>query len=372
MKQSNPAETIVAIQVLRAVAALAVVFSHAAFDLHRFATGDVLRYFHLGDAGVDLFFVISGFVMVYASEPLFGRAGAATVFFVHRLVRIVPLYWLATTFYVAMALTAAAFAKPYNFDKSYDLQTIAASYLFIPLPRPDGVMQPMVGQGWTLNYEMFFYAIFALSLLAPRRVAVTAACCTLLALATLGRLLAPLPPPLAFWTDTIVLEFALGMLLGVAYRRGTKLAKPLALLLIFSGMVLFAIEPLIPSVPSLRFVTWGVPAAMVVTGATCGRFVLQKPTWRIPTIIGDASYALYLFHPMPIRAILLMARRAGFDMAHALWFYVPAGIATSVALALAIHFAFERPVTSALRRRLAFVGPGAQTAATKTQALPAE
>ena len=123
----------------------------------------------LGNAGVDLFFVISGFVMVYASERMFGRAGGQLQFITRRLIRIVPLYWLVTPLYLVMALAIPAF------EKSYSVASVVASYLFIPWPRLDGIMQPLVGQGWTLNYEMFFYAIFAAAILAPRRIAVALA-----------------------------------------------------------------------------------------------------------------------------------------------------------------------------------------------------
>jgi len=140
-------QTIVAIQALRALAATAVVFAHFQMDLGRLLNArDALPDLTLGNAGVDLFFVISGFVMVYASEPMFGRAGGPLQFMTRRLIRIVPLYWLVTTLYLVMALAIPAF------EKSYSVASVVASYLFIPWPRLDGIMQPLVGQGWTLNY----------------------------------------------------------------------------------------------------------------------------------------------------------------------------------------------------------------------------
>jgi exopolysaccharide production protein ExoZ len=333
-------ETIVAIQVLRAIAALAVVLSHSAFDLQRFGYGSPgpLSHFHLGDAGVDLFFVISGFVMVYASEPLFGRAIGALSFFIHRLIRIVPLYWLVTTIYVAISMPTA----------TYDLQTIAASYLFVPLPRPDGIMQPIVGQGWTLNYEMFFYVIFALAVLVPLRAAVIAASCTLFVMVAAGHVFAPLPPASGFWTDSIVLEFVFGMLIGLAYSEGVTLKQSIAVSLILFGFILIASGELVPH--EIRVVWWGIPAALIVTGATFGRFAMRGPVWRPLVIVGNASYALYLIHPAPIRAVLMLARWIGFDLGQALWLYVSAAVVLSTLLAVVIYFWLERPVTTAMRR----------------------
>ena len=161
---STGQQSIVAIQVLRALAATAVVCAHFQMDLGRLLNArDALPDLTLGHAGVDLFFVISGFVMVYASEPMFGRAGGSWQFMTRRLIRIVPVYWLASTLYLVMALAIPVF------EKSYSTASVVASYLFIPWPRLDGIMQPLVGQGWTLNYEMFFYAIFAMAVSAPRR-----------------------------------------------------------------------------------------------------------------------------------------------------------------------------------------------------------
>ena len=144
--------TVVPIQILRAVAAIAVVVSHAAQNLDRFAIApNTSHFFVSGAAGVDLFFVISGFVMVYASEPLFGSASGAVTFLYHRIVRIVPLYWLATTFYVIVAVLLPGLGT------AYPIRTVAASFLFIPTLLPDGGIHPVVLQGWTLNYEMLFY-----------------------------------------------------------------------------------------------------------------------------------------------------------------------------------------------------------------------
>ena len=98
--QSAPSQ-IAVLQVLRAVAALTVVFGHAQHDalVSAMRAGQAFTRNHAlpWGAGVDLFFVISGFIMVHASERLFGREGAARAFMLRRLIRIVPLYWLLAT-----------------------------------------------------------------------------------------------------------------------------------------------------------------------------------------------------------------------------------------------------------------------------------
>ena len=113
--------TLVSIQALRAIAAFMVLAFHLS-NLAEIAPRLQTTNFVLGAAGVDLFFVISGFVMVYSCERLFNRPGASAQFVVQRLVRIVPLYWLATT---AMVLLCAPFAST---------KAVTASLLFWPYP----------------------------------------------------------------------------------------------------------------------------------------------------------------------------------------------------------------------------------------------
>ncbi len=104
--QTTP--TLVSIQALRAVAALMVLVFHLCQELTKLGADLPATTFIIGTAGVDLFFVISGFVMVYSSERLFGQPRASIQFLARRVVRIVPLYWIATT---AMVLLLAPFAS---------------------------------------------------------------------------------------------------------------------------------------------------------------------------------------------------------------------------------------------------------------------
>jgi peptidoglycan/LPS O-acetylase OafA/YrhL len=345
---------IVPIQVLRAAAATAVVIGH--FQAVTSPTPEYfVPYAKLASAGVDLFFIISGFVMVYASESMFGRADGPLNFFARRTIRIVPLYWLATTVYVAIAVAA-----PSLVDVRYSAEFIASSYLFIPVARPDGAMNPVVGQGWTLNYEMLFYLIFAVAVFGSRRTAVAASSLALIGLVAAGRIFAPTSPVLAFWTDSIILEFVFGMLIGLAYREGLRLPKWLSGAVIIAGLVLFYLNLGVFEVPRAlanglvipRAIAYGVPAAVVVAGATFGDFSLAGVGWRVLAVVGDASYALYLFHAFPVRAVIYLFRWTGVDIESFRFFCLAVALGVSVAVAILIYYLFERPVTRALRSAL--------------------
>lgn len=124
---------LVALQALRAAAALAVALHHARHEAGflRGAAAEQAGYLPW-NAGVDVFFVISGFVIAYASGPFFGRPGGSRLFLTRRIARVVPLYWLATLLVLAIALL-----RPSDLV-STELRPILvfASFLFIRSPGP--------------------------------------------------------------------------------------------------------------------------------------------------------------------------------------------------------------------------------------------
>src|SRR5260370_21484140 len=98
--------------------------------------------------------------MVYSSESLFGKAGASRKFIGRRVARVVPLYWIATTISLLIQ------------QSFLNAAMLATSYAFIPYPNRAGEAYPLYGVGWTLNYEMFFYVLFASAIVLRREAAV--------------------------------------------------------------------------------------------------------------------------------------------------------------------------------------------------------
>jgi exopolysaccharide production protein ExoZ len=342
------------VQVLRALAALSIAMLHAQHDAGMLAERAGVSFTPLDRfpwaAGVDVFFVISGFIMVHASRGLFGTPEARGVFLVRRVARIVPLYWTVTTLYLAIALGAPAvlnsvLGEPWQ---------VIASYFFIPYTRPDGAAQPLYSLGWTLNYEMFFYGLFALAIVLPRRLAVAALTAGLLALVLLGRL-APLPQPFAFWTDSIILEFAFGLGLGLLRAAGVTLRGPVRGALAVIAIVLLALDlrdggswGALP-----RALAWGGPAALLVAAAALGHDrAAGGLATRLGVAVGDASYALYLLHPFAIRGGRELAARTGLTSVVGPWGFVILALVAATLAALLVHRLFERPATEGARRRL--------------------
>lgn len=340
------------LQVLRALAAFMVAVHHVQPDAALLAqrAGLTFEGSHLLPwlAGVDIFFVVSGFIMVHASDGLFDRPGATRLFLARRLARIAPLYWAATSLFLLVALAAPGALN----SGAPNLTQIAGSYLFWPVVSPQGQLQPVYSLGWTLNYEMLFYALFGLALALPRALVAPAVTLALAALVGAQAALGPLPLPFGFWGQPIVLEFAAGMglalLRGAGFRLGGGwrwLAAALGI-----GLLLVAARLEIDGQPWLTVLLRGGAASLLVLSATSGDG-RSAPSALVRGLahVGDASYALYLVHPFVIRGLRIAM--SGAAPGRPILFVILA-LAAAILAALAVYRWFERPATDWLRRRL--------------------
>jgi exopolysaccharide production protein ExoZ len=356
-KPSSPGGSgvLLSIQAMRGFAVLAVIMIHIQLYFSaQLAMPDFIPYFNIGAASVDLFFVISGFIMVYASERLFGRPDGTRIFFLRRIARIVPLYWATTTIMlIYLVLRHRDFDAGGNF-----FQWVVASYSFFPFPRGDGTVSPLHGVGWTLNYEMFFYSLFGCFVFSSRRgvvIAIGTLFCTLIAI---GVLFHPLPEPFGFWTSPIIIEFVFGMIIALAYRDGVRLPRWLVRTLVTAGFAVYAwsatkghfFGP--PPESAMRVLLWGVPAIAIIGGlALAAQRPQATPLWRLFGFLGDASYSLYLVHPMAL-AIPRIVLGRWIEPTSAPWLYVAAMLACAIAVPLVVYVFIEKPTTEALQKRI--------------------
>lgn len=333
--------TWLSIQYLRAIAALLVVLHHARnpepWLFNPFAGVSI------GQAGVDIFFVISGFIMYAAA-----RDETAGQFVYRRVVRVAPLYWLATIVSLAFFYRRQLLA----FDPML-LTKLMASLLFVPhynLLHPTEIW-PVLVPGWTLNYEMFFYAVFALALLSRKLVPVVIG---LIGLAVAAGLF--LRSPDALWrtyTDPILLDFAFGLLIARFYPAH---ASRWLVVLLPLGVLLLLLTPL----PGLwRALTWGVPAALIVMGALALEAGGSLPRLAGLKSIGDSSYSIYLVHPMVITVVDRVVEKLPVGGLLQFGLLLAAAFSGSVLAGMAIHRWVERPLLRRLQgRRRAAVGAG--------------
>ncbi|GJE54946.1 acyltransferase family protein [Methylobacterium thuringiense] len=351
---------LVLVQALRAVAALLVVMHHAQFETAALANRTDLGFrpstLLPWPAGVDVFFVISGFIIVYASGSLYGRPGGRRRFLAHRVARLVPLYWLVSAAYLAIALAVPGMLTGDVAAAGLDPVYVAASFLFWPMLRSDGTALPLYGLGWTLNCEMFFYALFAIGLGWGRRAAVVWLVATLGILALARAAFPDMPMPLAFWASPVILEFAFGAALGLARAEGVRIGWPVRSLLLAVGIGLLMLVPE-PS-PALHPILYGIPSALLVAAAALGRDTAARgdgaPSLpvRAAAALGDASYALYLVHPFVLRATREAILRAGLAQHLGAWGSLVFMVGLAVVVSLVVYRVVERPLTRRARRLL--------------------
>ena len=332
-------QNFVGIQCLRGLAALMVVFYHLEVQTRRLE----MPWPHLPvlQAGVDIFFVISGFIMWWISATRPDRT--AWDFYKDRARRIVPLYWLTTAFVVAVLIVAPTALRTTVFD----LEHIVKSFLFIPARHPisDG-FQPTLVPGWSLNIEVFFYLIFGVAIAVAgvnlaRRSAIMIS--TLAGMALVGWIARP-QGVLGFYLQDLEVEFAAGVLLGVAYGKGWLRSGSLWWIAIAAGMLSLIVVEFMPlGLP--RAVEWGAPAAAIVVGGVLVPPFSFGPLERL----GDWSYSLYLTHPITLAASSAAWRNSGLQLAAL--YPVMAVTAAVAAAGLTYHLA-ERPIDRFLKRRM--------------------
>jgi exopolysaccharide production protein ExoZ len=293
------------IQALRGIAASLVVLSHAFGPLTDH--GILPAWFtpvgySFGGLGVATFFVISGFIMITMAYEDFGHVSKATAFARRRIVRIVPTYWIAT--FVAFTLYTML---SIGLSKVPTWGELLESLTFIPYStNPAADMQPVLGQGWTLNYEMFFYALFALALTLPRRIGLPALFLTFVGIVAGGSLLKPFDDlshattVLTFLSDPMILLFAAGIGIGVLKKKSDWCVRypfqiTLALIAVqLAVIVIFRIPSRVPFPASIA--TW-LPGILAVAVCAFAAPSTRRGSFEsLSEILGDASYSTYLFH----------------------------------------------------------------------------
>ena len=333
-----------AIQCLRAFAALVVVADHCCRVMN---TRSHFQIFAFGGHGVDVFFVISGFIMLFSTPA--SMTGAS--FMMRRLIRIVPLYWTMTILF-----SLAAILIPSIFRTAHpDIARFVKSLLFIPhyhATRPTEVL-PILTPGWTLNFEMFFYLIFAFSMIVFRKWLSLAAPVIIVVAIVAGGLFAQTSATGRTYTNPIMMEFVFGIAIGACVLRGWQRGLwtlavvfgvgALASFLMFDRLGLYA-----------RPLAWGGASAALV--AVCLGLELRGVNFnrRVPLILGDASYSIYL-----VQIIVLGGIRAIGNALHLDWTNWGVDVATTL-LALAAASAtgilmfqlFEKQVGRALQKAM--------------------
>ena len=358
------------IQFLRAIAAILVAYAHSVTVQMRFSHSFQQDLFHLpglGAAGVDIFFVISGFIISYsAGRYKGGREGAA--FLGHRFKRINPVYYLVTVLLILLSL------HPQLKDHSFLLTwtQIGKSIILLPVFDRTGFSGIILSQGWTLSFEWFFYLLFLATILSRTRHKERWLMIMISTLVTAGLFLHGGDYRLHFISNPILLEFLLGVVIYWCYSR-ISVPKTTARILLFSGIALYILEigtgygyigdstrTVDGSLSLLRLFLWGIPAALLVSGCLfvekngSGSFILNN---KLIDLLGNSSYSLYLLHFIVFDLCVALYLRVGFFMNPDLAIFVQLVLAIT---ASALFYKWvEAPLLRRLRKSPPVVSPAA-------------
>jgi exopolysaccharide production protein ExoZ len=300
---------------------------------------------------------LSGFLMVHLHRDMFGHPGAWHQFFGRRITRIVPLYWTLTTVALVLFLVAP---ELFALHKGFDWGYVLGCYLFIPIPMKDGLASPILGAGWTLEFEMCFYALFTVALLWRKGLAILFG---VLAISTIFGFAFQFSRP---WEDLVtspmLLEFALGCTVALATPKfgakvpGAPLLMALSIGLLVAGAFAYvAIPPnqtQFVASPLTRVWAFGAPCALLVASVVWLNPRCEGRTGRTFVMVGDASYSIYLFQVLSLPAIAIVLRMIHLpsvlpvDLAIAvLWFL-------SCASGIGCWRYIERPLTRRIKSAL--------------------
>lgn len=291
-------KNILSLQALRGIAAIMVVFHHTVRaltvnnshnDLGSPWVVDIPWLVEIGSSGVDIFFVLSGFIMIYISSYDTGKLSPGK-FILNRLERIYPIYFLITLFICLLAIASSL----KNNVLSYDLMPHRLmSFLFVPTFNEKGLLQPILGVGWTLNYEMYFYLVFSLSMIFGRKLLFYIPTILITALYSMSFLLADGSASREFLGNAIVFEFCFGMFIGYLYVN--RLLPPMnGKFLVLVGLFMLVSVSIYELNKTSRLMSYGLSSSILFLG-----FLLLNNGIKIPNFlvkIGNASYSIYLLH----------------------------------------------------------------------------
>ena len=343
------------IQALRAYAAIAVVIYHSGYIFP--------HMLQMGKFGVDIFFVISGYIMARICNT-------DTRFFMRRrLTRILPPYWGMTILLFAFSLICPQLLYS-TYPHAYDL---ARSLLFIPYYREDGLIRPLLYVGWSLNYEMLFYALISLGLFCfPKRPLAFAA--GLLIALNLSCHYAPAKSAIIeCYGNHVVYEFLFGILayylaMRCSDERAYRFRFSTLCGLIFSTAGIVFLQGVVHRALPVEWLLMQLLAMLMVLCAS----LLSQGGWdvrsRAIVVVGDASYVLYLVHAyiLSLYDRVLGRHIPAIQMQHAGGVFPLAAVC--VITAVVLHLKFEIPVVAYCNRR--FGGAGKRVTLPSLQVSP--
>lgn len=324
---------LISIQFLRGIAALMVVITHASHKGNQYNI-NFFEGYHIGGSGVDLFFIISGFIMCYTTH---NKDISAYQFIKNRVQRIIPLYWLLSS----LALIAYLI-YPSLVNSSGGKTDVLASFFLIPSEN-----KFLIQNGWTLSYEFYYYFIFALFIFitSTNFYRYSSISFMILFLVTIGFIYKPSTPFLSFLTNNLLFEFLLGILAFFIFKNN-KLSYGYGLLSFLTGVFLLIFININGDFNLSRSLVYGIPMFFVFIGFVSFESILSQlknPFFNSLGYLGDSSYSLYLAHPFFLSPTALILNKLGISN---MYIFSSSLILGSIIFGYCTYLYIEKPLLS--------------------------
>lgn len=326
---------LVNIQLLRALGALLVLLHHALPHYQAMGGNNPLlvAISKWGFLGVDIFFVISGFIIAHTTMSKSRGTRSALIFLWHRLSRIFLGYWPFYALCLYLASHSPAALSGYN---------LIGSFFLLLLPQSSLVLSV----SWSLSYELYFYAIFFALFWIPTRIIRKAMPVAFVALITINLTCkTDTSNSLDFLLSGFLLEFFAGVMIGLAANPLKKLKQPGILIACAITAIAIGISSEVVSLP-YRALSYGTAGALLVISAICARNTIRSHLARLANMLGDASYTIYLSH-LPLLTIFYASGLRGWFTAKGAG-YPEFGLAALVLICLTFsvifYFLIEKPL----------------------------
>jgi len=346
--QSTPADlqspksdaNVQSIQIMRGIASILVVLLHISIKWKQFGNS-AFEEVPVGGSGVDLFFIISGYIMCFSTD---GRQLNFFRFMGLRIRRIMPFYWLTTTVGLAVFLY-----NPGLVNSSGGETSIWASYVLFPTGA-----KYLNANGWTLSFEFFFYLIFAVFIYKGTDKAMRYSSIILLILVALGPFFMMDGFTLNFLTNNMYLEFVMGM--GCFYlfnRKEVRFATGYGVALCLLAVLALLAEQLahVAQPQVWRGFCWGIPMLFLFAGLLSMEGPIRRASSNIKSLflgIGNSSYSLYLIHPFALSGLARLLKH--FDAVSNPMLFVVALLIPTLILGHLAWLYIERPLTASVKK----------------------
>ncbi len=347
------------LQIFRGWAAVLVVLVHATgITADQHGQPFLGSFFAMGNAGVDFFFVLSGFLIFYIHQGDFAQPHRLATYLRKRVVRIFPIYWLVTLLILPVYFIVAHYGQGDETQPSI----IAGSLLLLPMTR-----SPILVAGWSLRHEMLFYLWFALLIgLRPRYARPIIG---VWIVGVIGSVIMSLGGPHRFENPVIHLlwwpqnfEFLIGCLAAwlVARMPTSRLPRGACIVLLVMGLVAFLSTGLFPGpiyelARSEHVLLYGSLSFVIIVASTMldrqgGLAIARSGPYRGMALLGDASYSLYLVHGPVLSVLYKVAGSQQLLTRYGTHLITPIIITITLLAGLLAHVCLERPLLQKLPR----------------------